>query len=268
MNAMDMLISDSEDEAEVANVKVIWPKAPSLQEWAELVPAEGSPDTPRQPLRGQVRQITPEVVQDETDVSLFKVEGKDKSWFLQKGAVTFERPGSARFRLDVTFTGGLQSRFGDDYAELSRAEQADTINWLVALGVVRHDAVLTGYKDCKTTGFYFIFHLNYRRTHWRIIACPHNAEIEDFSGKRFTSDPQEDQQFELEAYEGQTLSVEFADGELFICERDQRRALGVWAFDDGSARLPDVEYFPAVLTSNCPTSFTAHVVGSGAKGGG
>ncbi|CAE7895415.1 unnamed protein product, partial [Symbiodinium microadriaticum] len=71
----------------------------------------------------EVRQITPEVVQerssgtDETDVSLFKVEGKDKSWFLQKGAVTFERPGSARFRLDVTFTGGPRSRFGDDYAE-------------------------------------------------------------------------------------------------------------------------------------------------------
>ena len=34
-------------------------------------------------------------------------------------------------------------------------------------------------EDCKTSGFYFIFHLNYRRTRWRIIACPHNAEIED-----------------------------------------------------------------------------------------
>ncbi|CAE7523212.1 unnamed protein product [Symbiodinium natans] len=260
MNAMDMLITDSEEEEEEApNVKVVWPKAPSLQEWAEVLPTEGAPETPRQEPRGQVRQITPEVRQDEADPTRFCVEGKDRSWFLQKGGVVFDRPRPDRFRLDVTFSGGLQSRFGDDYAELSRAEQSDTINWLVAVGVARHDAVLTGYKDCKTTGFYFIFHLNYRRTRWRIVACPHNAELEDLSGQRFSCDPQEDDQFELDAYEGQTLSVEFAEGELFVAERNQRRALGKWAFNDGSTRLPDVKYFPAVLTSNCPTSLTAVV---------
>ena len=34
-------------------------------------------------------------------------------------------------------------------------------------------------QDSKTSGFYFIFHINYRRTRWRIIASPHDAVIED-----------------------------------------------------------------------------------------
>jgi len=34
-------------------------------------------------------------------------------------------------RLDVTFQGGRLSRFGDEYAELSRADQLAQINWLL-----------------------------------------------------------------------------------------------------------------------------------------
>lgn len=34
-------------------------------------------------------------------------------------------------------------------------------------------------QDSKTSGFYFIFHLNYRRTRWRIIASPHDATIQE-----------------------------------------------------------------------------------------
>ncbi|CAJ1361796.1 unnamed protein product [Effrenium voratum] len=172
---MEMLI-DSEEEADDS----IWPKAPSQQEWAELLLEQDAVEPPLPLPRGQVLQITREVLQeisrgDASDSSLFRVEGKDKSWFLQKGAIAF-KASSTRFRLNVTFQG---SSFGDDYAELSRSQQAQTINWLIALGVVRKGEELTGYQDCKTSGFYFIFHANYRRTRWRIIACPHNAEIKE-----------------------------------------------------------------------------------------
>eukprot|EP00434_Breviolum_minutum_P034904 symbB.v1.2.030898.t1/scaffold3528.1/size54678/4 len=252
---MDLLIDDSEDEAKAASPP-IWPKAPGLQEWADLLLAEESPPSPRPAPRGQVRQITRELHQDLADDSFFRVDGKDKSWFLQKGGVTFNRPDAERFRLDVTLHG---SCFGEDYAELSRLEQAQTTNWLIAIGVAHGEKELSGYQDSKTSGFYFIFHINYRRTRWRIIASPHDAVIEDLGGEHFQCDPQVDGHFEIDAFEGQTLSVEFINRELWIAEGAERKALGVWACSDASKKLPEGDYFPAVLTSNCPTLFSAKV---------
>lgn len=247
---MDLLIEHSEDEA----APPVWPKAPSMQEWSNLLLAKETPASPRLAPRGQVRQITCEVQQDLADDHRFSVEGKDKSWFLQKGGISFHRPSAERFRLDITFHGSL---FGDDYAELSRVEQVQSINWLIAIGVVRGDEELTGYKDCKTSGYYFIFHVNYRRTRWRIIACPHDAVVQDIGGEHYCCDPQADGHFEIDAFEGQTLSVELVENELWIAEGGERKAQGVWA---KNTKLPQGDYFPAVLTSNCPTIFSAKVL--------
>eukprot|EP00931_Biecheleriopsis_adriatica_P048597 TRINITY_DN28098_c0_g1_i1.p1 TRINITY_DN28098_c0_g1~~TRINITY_DN28098_c0_g1_i1.p1 ORF type:complete len:290 (+),score=51.92 TRINITY_DN28098_c0_g1_i1:75-872(+) len=263
---MDMLLPDSdEEESDPPRAKVLWElKAPSEQQWASLLLDEDRPETPPPVGRGQVQQITPEVEQDREDPSLFHVDGKDRSWFLQKGALLLERASPSRFRVDVIFQGGPKSRFGDDYAELSRAEQADTMNWLLAVGVARSGVELTGYRDCKTSGYYFILHANYRRTRWRVIASPHNAELEDVDGKLYSCNPQDANQFEIEAFEGQTLSVEYAENELWILEGGSRRARGHWVFEDDETvpcgKLPPGDYRPAVLTSNCPTSFHARVV--------
>lgn len=216
--------------------------------------------------RGQVRQITAEVEQDRTDAALFRVAGKDKSWFLQKGGIVFERSNPSRFYVDVVFEGGVLSRFGDEYAEISRAQQLATINWLLMVGVAKSDYDLTGYRDCKTSGFYFLFHLNYRRTRWRIIGCPHNCELEDADGRLYTCDPQESGQFEHPAYEGQVLTVAFEGGELWLVDNGVRVLRGLWGLSpDGTdaaevsprGQLPAGEYFPAVLTPNCPTAFRA-----------
>eukprot|EP00435_Cladocopium_sp_Y103_P011311 s1378_g2.t4 len=242
---MDLLINDSEDEAQVA-APCIWPKAPALQEWAEILLAEESPASPRPAPRGQagirdfklwnaiwlcirtgrnhaygmrIEQSSPDLADD----SLFHLDGKDKSWFLQKGGVSFNRPSAERFRLDVTFCG---SRFGDDYAELSRLEQANTTNWLIAIGVVFGDNELTGYEDLLS------------------------EEKHSFFG-----DNSADGQFEIDAFEGQTLSVEFINHELWITEGAERKALGIWA----NQKLPAGDFFPAVLTSNCPSLFSAKV---------
>lgn len=34
-------------------------------------------------------------------------------------------------------------------------------------------------QDSKTSGFFFIFHANYRRTRWRIITSPHDGTIQE-----------------------------------------------------------------------------------------
>eukprot|EP00933_Yihiella_yeosuensis_P048734 TRINITY_DN45093_c0_g1_i1.p1 TRINITY_DN45093_c0_g1~~TRINITY_DN45093_c0_g1_i1.p1 ORF type:complete len:287 (-),score=56.15 TRINITY_DN45093_c0_g1_i1:23-841(-) len=241
-------------------------KAPSEQEWAEVLLEDQDEQTDSAPSgRGQVRQITVEVQQDPDDVSLFRVDGKDKSWFLQKGAISFNRASPNRFRIEVSFQSGPTSRFGDDYAELSRAEQNASINWLLMLGVARSDNELTGYRDCKTSGFYFLFHLNFRRTHWRIIGSPHTAELEDTNGKLYTCNPQDDEQLEIPAFEGQKLSVEYAEGELWVLNGENRVARGIWVTENDSevveeGKLPSGDYYPTVLTSNCPSAFHARVV--------
>lgn len=227
-----------------------WADALEIAE-EDLIPAPKVP-------RGQVRFITHEVEQDASDPSLFQVSGKDRSWFLQKGALSFEPPSPSRWRLQFSFQGGSLNRFGDDYAELSRADQLATINWLLMVGAVPEDYALTGFKDCKAGGFYFLFHLSYRRTAWRIIGCPHyNCEVEDAEGKLFTSDPQEGDQFEMPAFEGQTLTVEYSDRELWILDGDRRVVRGSWVHegkDTEDGKLPnDVSFLPAVLTPNCPT---------------
>mmetsp|Transcript_56020 Transcript_56020/g.156085 ORF Transcript_56020/g.156085 Transcript_56020/m.156085 type:complete len:225 (-) Transcript_56020:63-737(-) len=216
--------------------------------------------------RGQVHQITPEVTQDKEDVAVFEVDGKDKSWFLQKGGLLFDCGDAPGFRMDVSFLGGATSCFGDDYAELSRAGQHATINWMLMVGAARSDVQLTGYKDCKTSGFYFLLHLNYRRTHWRVICCPHNAELEDSKGEFHTCNPQDGDQFEFESHEGQTLGVELAGRELWLLDGGARIARGHWVHGDSDVeggRLPVGKYRPAVLTPNCPTRFRAAVAGQG-----
>eukprot|EP00747_Dinoflagellata_sp_TGD_P167279 gnl/TRDRNA2_/TRDRNA2_191387_c0_seq1.p1 gnl/TRDRNA2_/TRDRNA2_191387_c0~~gnl/TRDRNA2_/TRDRNA2_191387_c0_seq1.p1 ORF type:complete len:284 (-),score=63.41 gnl/TRDRNA2_/TRDRNA2_191387_c0_seq1:30-854(-) len=214
--------------------------------------------------RGQVHQITHEVAQDEQDPALFEVDGKDQSWFMQKGAVMFDCPDPANFQLQLKFLGGRQSCFGDDYAELSRAEQLAQVNWLLMAGVAPKSYQLTGYKDCKVSGFYFLLHLNYRRTAWRIIGCPHsNCEIEDMEGELHTSDPQDGNQFELPAYESQTISVEYSNGELWLLDNGERVCRGCWAHEDESleeGKLPGKDYRPVVLTPNCKTHLRAEVV--------
>lgn len=251
--------------------------APDQQQWAEVLADGDDEEDAAPPTRagiGQVRHITSEVDHDLADDAVFRVSGKDKSWFLQKGAISFERPDPSRFRLEVQFLGGPESRFGDAYAELSRAEQHATVNWLLMVGVARADYELTGYKDCKTSGFYFLLHLNYRRTHWRVIGSPHNSELEDASGETYTCNPQEGGQFELPAEEGQLLGVEYADRELWLLSGGQRVLRGCWVSDgedehtsgqqsseeaSSIGKLPIAEYYPAILTSNCPTALRAVV---------
>lgn len=260
--------------AEVPDVTL---QPPDRQEWADALIAEDGEGEGEAPLGnpeavGQVHQITYEVEQDLADDALFRVNGKDKSWFLQKGGVSFEREDPARFRLEVEFLAGPTSRFGDEYAELSRAEQQATINWMLMVGVARADCELTGYKDCKSSGFYFLLHLSYRRTHWRIIGSPHDSELEDSEGKLYTCNPQDGDQFELPAYEGQKLSVEFADRELWLLDGGRRVLRGHWAVEGAGGltggtgaeteegKLPDAAYYPAMLTPNCPTAVRAVVV--------
>lgn len=212
--------------------------------------------------RGQVRQITCEVDQDASDPSIFRVDGKDKSWFMQKGGIMFDRRDPASFCLGVRFLGDKANRFGDAYAELSRAEQHATANWLLMVGVAPLGYELTGHRDCKAGGFYFLLHLNYRRTAWRVIACPHEAELEDAHGRLYTCDPQARGQLELPAREGQTLGVEYTEGELWLMEGGARVARGHWVHTDvaaGQGRLPRGEYFPVILTPNCPTVLQAAV---------
>lgn len=238
--------------------------APMQQEWADVLDVEDEAILDSAPVgRGPVLQITSEVVQDEDDDSCFKVDGKDKSWFLQKGAVTFKCDNYNSFRTLVTFCGGKTNKFGDDYADLSRAEQHATMNWLIMIGIAARAKRLTGYKDCKSTGFYFLFHLNYRRTHWRIIGCPHNSELEDTDGNLYTCNPQDSNQFELPAYEGQTLTVEYHNQELWVLENGSRVVRGHWAIPHAgtaaAGNLPDEQYAPAILTSNCPTSCKVQV---------
>merc|ERR1712187_312825 len=121
----------------------------------------------------------------------------------------FECGNPNSFRLSFVFFGDSRNRYGDDFAELSRAEQHASINWLLMVGVASQDYELTGYRDCKVAGFFFLLHLNYRRTRWRVICCPHNAELEDVTGRRYTCNPQDAGQFELPAHEGQELAVEY-----------------------------------------------------------
>lgn len=211
---------------------------------------------------GQVCQITSEVWQDESDPSCFKVDGKDKSWFMQKGGVMFSSADPAHFSLNVRLLGGELNRYGDDYADLSRADQHEAINWLWMAGVAPESYELTGHKDCKVGGFFFLFHLNYRRTKWRILGCPHNSELEDAAGKLYNCDPQASGQYELPAYEGQTITIEFENGELWIVENGCRMLRGQWSHGDQPAdpgKLPDKVYRPVILTANSPTYLQATV---------
>lgn len=236
--------------------------APCQQDWAEVLEPGDEDVPPQRPSTGQVRHITCEVEQDTSDDAVFRVDGKDKSWFMQKGAITFERADPGHFRLEVQFLGGPTSRFGDAYAELSRAEQQATINWLLMVGVARGDYDLTGYKDCKSSGFYFLLHLNYRRTHWRVIGCPHNSELENNEGTFFTCNPQDGGQFELPASEGQMLGVEFSERELWLLDGGARVLRGHWASEGEGAEVGnfrDAAYYPAILTPNCPTVLRAVV---------
>ncbi|CAK0888226.1 unnamed protein product [Prorocentrum cordatum] len=122
------------------------------------------PHPPVAACRGQARLVTREVVQDDPEEpSRFSVDGKDKSWFVQKGAVSFHCRDPSAFSLDLSFLGGARSLFGERYAGLSRQEQESSINWLVAAGAAFEDWELTGYRDCKLAGFFFLLHLNYRR---------------------------------------------------------------------------------------------------------
>lgn len=214
--------------------------------------------------RDQVEYMTAEVKQDSDDPANFSVSGKDKSWFIQNGGILFKCEDPTNFRLKAQFGGGARNHFADAYADLSMAEQKATINWLIMLGIAFLNCELTGYRDCKDSGFYFLFHLNYRRTAWRIIGCPHNCEVVDLKGKTYTCNPQRSGQFELRAYEGQVISVEYADNILWILDGKTRVASGRWRIEDEDVyveygELPRSDYLPAVLTSNCPTEVRIEV---------
>jgi hypothetical protein len=238
--------------------------APDAQEWAEVLDVDESAYLISGPEpKGQVLQLTEEVTQDLEDDTKFGVDGKDKSWFLQKGAIMFRSASTSAFRLKLSFIGGAVNRYGDDYAGLSRSEQAAQENWLLMAGVAPRSQKLTGYKDCKAGGFYFLFHLSYRRTCWRIICCPHQAELQDSQGQVYTCNPQDANQFELAASEGQTLLIEYSNRELsIVSEEGERIVCGHWRHEQEGAedgKLPDAEYLPVVLTPNCPTQFQASV---------
>lgn len=234
---------------------------PKSKDWAQSLVVEDNEDlfpSRNRELRGQLLQMTSEVSQDENDPKQFEVDGKDKSWFLQKGGLMFNCSNPVDFKTNVIFQGGQQSLFGDKYADLSFAEQGATINWLLMVGIAPRDYELTGYKDCKVEGcHFFLFHLNYRRTAWRIIGCPHaNSEMEDSDGKFWTSDPQVGNQYELPAYEGQCLTVHYADRELWVLDGGKKMLRGHWVCDsaaDASGKLPEKDYRPVILTPNCPT---------------
>lgn len=212
--------------------------------------------------KGQVNQLTVEVDQDRSDSRVFRVQGKDKSWFIQKGAVTFERSNPQHFVLEASFVGGKRNRFGDHYAELSRADQLDTINWMIMMGVARSSWEMSGYKDCKASGFYFLVQANYRRTAWNVIGCPHNCEVTDMNGDTYASEPQGLGHFEFPAYDGQRIGIEYTNREVWLLSDGKRIVRGCWAHDVGGAEnglLPDVEYAPALLLPNCPTEISAEV---------
>lgn len=210
----------------------------------------------------EVLQITREVGRAQTG-AVFEVEGGDKSWFLQRGGLLLARRGpEARFLLRVTFLGGARNRYGDAYAALSLAEQRATRNWLLMLGAAPRGRELTGHRDCKAGGFYFLLHLDRRRAAWRVVACPHEAELEDAAGRLYACDPRGADRLEVPAREGQVLGVEYAEGALWLLEGGARAARGHWAHGDGAAGeggLPRGEYLPAVLFPNCPTSLRAEV---------
>mmetsp|Transcript_7328 Transcript_7328/g.22955 ORF Transcript_7328/g.22955 Transcript_7328/m.22955 type:complete len:236 (-) Transcript_7328:84-791(-) len=228
--------------------------APMHQEWAEVLEAEDEELLPpRKAGQGSVCQITPEVYQDPEDSSVFRVDGKDKSWFMQKGGIMFDHPDAARLRLRVRFLGDAVNRYGEDYAELSRAEQHATINWLLMLGVAPRGYELTGYRDCKAGGFYFLLHLDYRRTCWRVAACPHCAELEDAEGTPYPCDPRDRGRYELPAHEGQALFLELAGQDLWLSEAGERRLRGRWP----PAAGPAADLRPVLLLPNCPTALEA-----------
>lgn len=230
-------------------------RAPAAQEWADVLNVEDDELIPQQRVcKGQASQVTDEVLQREDDPSKFEVDGKDKSWFMQKGGMMFRSENHERFQLKLMFFGDEVNRYGDDYADLSRAEQHATMNWMVMAGVAPRECKLTGYKDCKAAGFFFLFHINYRRTAWRVIGCPHSCLLEDGEGKRYTCNPQEAGQLELPAAEGQALVVEYGDRELRILDAAGLVvARGRWESGTEGGKLPDAEYHPVVLTPNCPT---------------
>eukprot|EP00929_Paragymnodinium_shiwhaense_P037562 TRINITY_DN19996_c0_g4_i2.p1 TRINITY_DN19996_c0_g4~~TRINITY_DN19996_c0_g4_i2.p1 ORF type:complete len:317 (+),score=52.35 TRINITY_DN19996_c0_g4_i2:231-1181(+) len=218
----------------------------------------------------QVHQLTSEVVQTEADPSEFQVDGRDKSWFVQKGALSFKCDDSSKFRLSLVFTGGVLNRFGDCYADLPRASQEQTINWLLMLGATATDYELNGETDCKSgNGLFFLLHLDYRRTKWRISACPHNATLRDVEGSSYSSDPQSDELLEMKAYENQMIRVELRAGKLWLMDGDTYVAEAAWpstAADDAAAaagtaagEISKLALRPAILTSNCPTAFRAVV---------
>eukprot|EP00405_Crypthecodinium_cohnii_P042561 CAMPEP_0206566948 /NCGR_PEP_ID=MMETSP0325_2-20121206/24958_1 /ASSEMBLY_ACC=CAM_ASM_000347 /TAXON_ID=2866 /ORGANISM="Crypthecodinium cohnii, Strain Seligo" /LENGTH=253 /DNA_ID=CAMNT_0054070067 /DNA_START=40 /DNA_END=801 /DNA_ORIENTATION=- len=240
-----------------------------FKEWIEVIQAQDEleedeqiDEKPREVL-GQVRQLTEEVRQDPQHPKVFAVDGLDKSWFCQKGSITFKRADEQQqnFTLEVSFVGSELSRFGDDYADLSRAEQQATINWLLMIGVAREDYQMTGYKDCKSSGFYFLLHCNYRRTAWRVIGCPHNGHLEDVHGNKFTSNPQDGGQFEFPAAEDQHMSVRYEDGEVWLVDGQEKLVRGLWDVGEEApqATLPSGRYIPAILTPNCPSHFHAEV---------
>jgi len=266
MDSPDVSDAEEEEVGDEVPPPPVAPGAPCEQEWAEVFEADDGDllvDGRPTPGRGQVKLITFEVRQDPEDDAVFRVEGKDKSWFLQKGALAFNCADPRRFRLEAQFLGGETCRFGDDYADLSRAEQQATINWLLMIGAAKADFGLTGYKDCKSSGFYFLLHASYRRTCWRIIGSPHTCELEDVDGRTYTCNPQDGGQFELPAREGQTFGVELCDGELWLTDGGARVLRGNWKFgeeDIEPGKLPDIDFAPAILTPNCPTAFRASVL--------
>jgi len=202
-----------------------------------------------------------DIEQDTEDPSVFEVLGKDRSWFNQKGAVMFGCTNPEHFRLNITFLGNASNsnnHFGNTFADLSRQEQSEQANWMVMAGVAPCGYALTGCSDCKQ-GFYFLFHVNYRRTSWRIVGCPHDCELVGLGVKQglYTCDPQGEGQLEIRAWEGQELSVEYSNRFLWVLYDGVRVARGCWLQCEHG--LPEQEYRPVILTANCRTKFRATV---------
>ena len=101
--------------------------------------------------------ITREVDQDTVDTTLFKVTGKDKSWFQQKGGTMFHCKDPKNFRISVEFAGDEQNFYGDEYAPFSMADQQYQKTWLIMIGIAPKDYGLTGYRDCKADGSSYFY---------------------------------------------------------------------------------------------------------------
>eukprot|EP00397_Hematodinium_sp_SG-2012_P057640 GEMP01072265.1.p1 GENE.GEMP01072265.1~~GEMP01072265.1.p1 ORF type:complete len:202 (+),score=28.60 GEMP01072265.1:195-800(+) len=183
--------------------------------------------------------------------NVISTDGIDKSWFHQKGAVKFSDVSTSQWYLECNLS-GPNSAVGDEYADLSMAEQCMQENWLFMIGACPRDYEPSGYKDCKVSGCHFLLlQLNYRRTHWHVLCCPHDGIIIGSDGNEYTSDPHRMDHFQIPAHKG--LQFERMDAGRYVLRDRNGSAQCECRWPDMETKDRETLYAPMVLVSNTPT---------------